>query len=55
MEKLTKTGRLGKNFSWCADIQEDLKQPLYVDSVHYSSYMSKLLAENISCAIKTLN
>jgi lysophospholipase L1-like esterase len=38
---------LGPNFLWCADMQEGLKEPLYVDKVHYSARMSRLLAEKI--------
>lgn len=36
-----------KNFLWCADIQEGLQEPLYVDSVHYTAEMSKKLAQKI--------
>lgn len=35
---------LGDNFLWCADMQKDLKIPLYVDGVHYSAKMSQMLA-----------
>ena len=28
---------MGNNFIWCADIQKGLKEPLYVDQVHYSA------------------
>lgn len=37
----------GPDFLWCADIQESLKEPLYVDKVHYTARMSRLLASTI--------
>jgi len=40
-------GSLGDDFVWCADIQRDLRKPLYVDSVHYSSEMCALIAQHI--------
>jgi hypothetical protein len=39
---------LGNNFLWCADIQEGIEAPLYVDMVHYSPMLSRLLAERIT-------
>ncbi len=40
--------RLGRNFLWCADIQEGIKEPLYVDNVgHYSAKMSRKVARCI--------
>jgi hypothetical protein len=36
------------SFLWCADIQESLKEPLYVDKVHYTARMSRLLAGTIA-------
>ena len=41
------TGSLGNNFIWLADIQRDLKKPLYVDAVHYSGEMCNLIARGI--------
>ncbi|MBU1694550.1 MAG: SGNH/GDSL hydrolase family protein [Verrucomicrobia bacterium] len=38
----------GSNFIWCADIQEDVKEQLYVDSAHYTSRMARRLAETIA-------
>ncbi len=40
------------NFVWAADLQKDYKEPLYVDKVHYSPKMSKILAEYIGDSIK---
>ncbi len=37
----------GEDFLWCADIQESLREPLYVDKVHYTARMSHLLASTI--------
>jgi lysophospholipase L1-like esterase len=36
------------NFLWCADIQEGLKEPLYVDNMHYSPKFSQVLAATIA-------
>jgi hypothetical protein len=36
------------NFLWCADIQEGLQEPLYVDAVHYTRDMSRRLAAEIA-------
>jgi lysophospholipase L1-like esterase len=40
-------GDFGGNVAWCADIQEGLKKPFYVDSVHYSAELSRLFADCI--------
>lgn len=37
----------GSNFIWAADIQERRNEPLYVDIVHYSAKLSKLLGDYI--------
>jgi hypothetical protein len=37
----------GKNFLWCADMQESLAEPLYVDKVHYTARMGRLVASTI--------
>jgi lysophospholipase L1-like esterase len=37
----------GANFVWSADIQERLKEPLYVDSIHYTAAMSDRFARHI--------
>ena len=36
------------NFFWCADMQEELKEPLYVDNTHYSAKMSGMFASYIA-------
>jgi hypothetical protein len=38
----------GRNFLWCADIQEQAKELLYVDLVHYNATMSGRLAKHIA-------
>lgn len=38
---------MGKNFLWCADIQKNLSQPMYVDGAHYSPFGAKLTAQCI--------
>ena len=48
MEELIKKKPLGDNFLWCADMQERLQEPLYVDRVHYSGKMSEMLAATIA-------
>lgn len=48
MEELIKKKPLGDNFLWCADMQERLQEPLYVDRVHYSAKMSEMLAAAIA-------
>lgn len=35
------------NFFWCADIQEGLRGPLYVDKIHYSSHLCQTLSQTI--------
>jgi hypothetical protein len=35
------------NFTWCADMQKDLHEPLYVDGVHYSPKMTGMVANCI--------
>ncbi|MFH1423770.1 MAG: SGNH/GDSL hydrolase family protein [Candidatus Nealsonbacteria bacterium] len=43
---------LGDNFFWLADIQEGIKEPLYVDKVHYTARMSQKLAKTIVDLLK---
>lgn len=39
---------IGENFLWCADIQEDSQELLYVDLVHYSPVLNRRLAATIA-------
>lgn len=47
MAEIKRGGALGDNFFWCADMQEALQEPLYVDKVHYTAEMSQKIAEMI--------
>jgi hypothetical protein len=40
------------DFLWCADMQKELHEPLYVDSVHYSPKMTGLVAGCIADGVK---
>ena len=55
MAEFIKKNPLGDNFLWCADIQEDLNEPLYVDQIHYSAKMCKKLAAKICNLLSKLN
>ncbi len=48
MAKVHRKKPLGRNFLWCANIQEDKNEPLYIDKVHYSSKFSKEFAITIA-------
>jgi hypothetical protein len=41
-------GKANQDFFWLADMQENLREPLYVDQVHYSPKFSRMLAERIA-------
>ena len=41
----------GDDFLWSADVQENVAEPLYVDSLHYSGKMSELFAQQIVNAL----
>ncbi|MGE4165614.1 MAG: hypothetical protein AB7E67_06485 [Xanthobacteraceae bacterium] len=47
METVMRSRPLGDSFIWAADMQQDLKEPLYVDAFHYTAPMSKRIAEFI--------
>jgi lysophospholipase L1-like esterase len=47
MKEYAKRHNLGNNFLWIADMQENLKKPLYVDDIHYSQEMTELIAKKI--------
>jgi hypothetical protein len=38
---------MGRDFVWCADIQDGVKRQVYVDSVHYTSAMNRIFADCI--------
>lgn len=43
--------RPGEDFLWAADMQEPLREPLYVDQVHYTAAMSRRIAAVIGQAL----
>ena len=45
MARFSKEHPLGENFLWAADMQEGVTEPLYVDTMHYSGRMSKMIAK----------
>jgi len=44
MELIFKSGTLGEDFLWCADLQRDEKECLYVDDCHYTAKFGKRFA-----------
>ncbi|MCB9915742.1 MAG: hypothetical protein H6828_11430 [Planctomycetes bacterium] len=42
---------LGPDSLWLADMQRDLREPLYVDVAHYSGAMSRRIAERLAAAL----
>ena len=52
MAEFVRRNPLGDNFLWCADMQEKLTEPLYVDATHYSGKMSRMVAQEIADFIK---
>lgn len=44
MAALVQSGSLSGNFGWCAEVQQGVQGPLYVDSVHFSPILSRLTA-----------
>lgn len=47
MAQVVRSEPFGPDFIWAADVQKDLKEPLYVDAFHYSAKMSRIIAEYI--------
>ena len=48
MADFIKQHPLGDNFFWCADMQKDSTEPLYIDKLHYSASFSKQIANAIA-------
>jgi hypothetical protein len=48
MRRVVDSQDMGSNFLWCADMQEGMQERLYVDSVHHTAKLSRLLAEYIA-------
>ncbi|MBI1858739.1 MAG: SGNH/GDSL hydrolase family protein [Candidatus Melainabacteria bacterium] len=53
MEEFVKSHDMGDNFLWLADMQENMKKPLYIDIDHYSPEMSKEVAIRIANFLKS--
>jgi len=53
MEDLRARGKLGSNLLWLADMQQDKRENLYVDAVHYTAAFSKEIAGRICREIPT--
>ena len=49
---LHRSGELGRSVVWCADLQERLHEPLYIDTVHYTPRMARRVAR---CAAKAVS
>ncbi len=47
MESVVRANRPAGEFIWCADIQQGIDRPLYVDTVHYGPELSALVANCI--------
>ena len=47
MGELHAQGKLGPDVLWLADMQQDKRENLYVDSVHYNAAFSKEIADRI--------
>lgn len=45
----------GQNFIWLADMQAEIKQPLYVSAFHYGPQMSRSVADGIASAMVSRN
>ena len=50
-EAITKSPA-GANFLWCADIQENVNDPLYVDQMHYTAAFSQSIAACVAGLVK---
>ena len=52
MEQPERRAALGKNFVWCADVFESLRERMYVDRFHYTPHGTELVAR---CIAKFVN
>ena len=50
-KRIEEADEFGTNFVWGADMQENLKEPLYIDAFHYTAPMSERVAELINNAV----
>lgn len=51
MATLYRGGALGPSLLWCADLQRGLREPLYLDTVHYTPRMSRRVARCLAKGI----
>ncbi len=51
MAQVVKSESMGDDFLWLGDMQQNLKEPVYVDAFHYNGKMSKLIAERIGTTV----
>jgi len=49
---LYRSGALGPSAVWCADIQQRLSEPLYIDTVHYTPRMARRVARCLAHAVE---
>lgn len=52
MAGLVRNGEWPGNFGWCAEVQQGVTGPLYVDSVHFSPILSRLTAHCIMTTMR---
>jgi len=55
MAEYAEQNRMGRTFSWCADIQRAITEPLYLDAAHYSPTLSKMVAGCIANGVVEKN
>jgi hypothetical protein len=48
---LYRSGALGPHVVWCADLQQRLREALYIDNVHYSPRMARRVARCVTKAV----
>lgn len=51
MARRVRAGQVGPDFVWCADLQHELREPLYIDAMHYNPKLSRLVAGCIADGI----
>jgi hypothetical protein len=44
MAQYVASNDVGANFAWCADVQETISRPLYIDHLHYSEEGNRIVA-----------
>ena len=49
---LYRSGALGPSAVWCADLQQRLAEPLYLDTVHYTPRMARRVARCLAHAVE---